>query len=112
MVSRRLREIITAVVGAIFLVIGPVAPAAVAAPANGLPASSDAILRWINDYRHRPDPNRLPAVVHALSQMQAFKDAETCGAYVGFIAGVLGSNPTRAQMLVDKMLSIAPGDRW
>ncbi|MGH6674070.1 MAG: hypothetical protein ACRECV_19145 [Xanthobacteraceae bacterium] len=112
MVSRRLREIITAVVGAIFLVIGPVAPAAAAAPANGLPASSDAILRWINDYRHRPDPNRLPAVVHALSQMQAFKDAETCGAYVGFIAGVLGSNPTRAQMLVDKMLSIAPGDRW
>jgi hypothetical protein len=31
----------------------------------------------------------LPAVVQALSAMQAFKDAETCGAYIGFIAGVL-----------------------
>ena len=84
------------------------APAAAAAT----PLSTDAILRWINDYRRKPDPDRLPALVRSLSALQAFKDAETCGAYIGFIAGVLGSNPARAKRLVGDMLSIAPADHW
>jgi hypothetical protein len=88
------------------------AATAVAAPANAAPLSTDAILKWINDYRHRPDPDRLPALVHALSGLQAFKDAETCGAYVGFIAGVLGANPARAKALIAKMVTITPADRW
>ena len=41
--------------------------------------------------------------------MQAFKDAETSGAYIGFIAGVLGANPDRADALIAKMLTIAAG---
>ena len=41
--------------------------------------------------------------------MQAFKDAETCGAYIGFIAGVLGANPARAESLVAKMLADRSG---
>ncbi len=90
-----------------------VAPAAATAPPAGtMPLSTDMILRWINDYRHRPDPARLPMVVKALSGLQAFKDSETCGAYIGFIAGVLGTNPTRAPQLINSMLSIAPSDRW
>ncbi len=89
-----------------------VAPAAAAAPAHAGVPSTNMILKWINDYRHRPDPERLPLLVHALSDMQAFKDSETCGAYVGFIAGVLGSDPERAEDLVQKMVSIAPADRW
>ena len=84
----------------------------VAAPARAAPPSTDTILKWINDYRLRPEPDRLPMLVNALSEMQAFKDSETCGAYIGFIAGVLGSNPARAKSLVAKMLSIAPADRW
>ena len=89
-----------------------VAPAAAAAPPAASPMSTDAILKWINDYRHRPDPDRLPLVVRALSEMQAFKDSETSGAYVGFIAGVLGANPVRATALVTEMLAIAPADHW
>ena len=50
--------------------------------------------------------------MRALSERQAFKDAETSGAYLGFIAGVLGANPDRAAMLVAKMLPIAPADHW
>jgi hypothetical protein len=88
------------------------APTAAAAPPAASPMSTDAILKWINDYRHRPDPDRLPLVVHALSEMQAFKDSETSGAYVGFIAGVLGANPVRATALVTEMLPIAPADHW
>jgi hypothetical protein len=88
------------------------APATAAAPPAAAPLSTDAILKWINDYRHKPDPDRLPVLVRALSEMQAFKDSETCGAYVGFIAGVLGANPARAAALVSEMMPIATADHW
>ena len=73
---------------------------------------TDAILKWINGYRHKPDAEDLPVVVHALSAMQAFKDAESSGPYIGFIAGVLGANPARAENLTLKMISIDPADHW
>ncbi len=89
-----------------------VAPAvAVPRPSAAL-NSTDAILKWINAYRAKPEPEALPVLVRALSERQAFKDAETSGAYIGFIAGVLGANPDRAAMLVAKMLPIAPADHW
>jgi len=90
----------------------PTLAAAAAAPPNAAFNSTDAMLRWINAYRHKPDPDGLPDVVRALSQLQAFKDAETSGAYIGFIAGVLGANPDRAEQLVARMLLIDPADHW
>ena len=97
---------------ALALVVAVIASAA-AAPSPSRPfASTDAILKWINDYRHKPEPEELPAVVHALSAMQAFKDAESSGAYIGFIAGVLDGKPDGAEVLVAKMLSIDPADHW
>jgi hypothetical protein len=97
---------------ALALAIALVVPAA--AERQSVPAfhSTDALLKWINEYRRKPDPDGLPAVVRALSGMQAFKDAETSGAYIGFIAGVLGGNPERAEILVSKMLPIVASDHW
>ena len=46
-----------------------------------------------------PDPARVPAAVRALSQMGALREPESAGAFVGFIAGVIGSNPARAEEL-------------
>ncbi len=113
MVAGFLRSTLATVFALLALTILVIAPAFAAAPPGGaMPLSTDTILRWINDYRHRPDPERLPMVVKALSGLQAFKDSETCGAYIGFIAGVLGANPTRAPRLLNAMLSIAPSDRW
>jgi hypothetical protein len=90
-----------------------VAPAAAAEPPGASPLNStDGLLKWINGYRERPDPEGLPAVVRALSALQAFKDAETSGAYIGFIAGALGANPGCAQRLITKMLTIDPADHW
>ncbi len=112
--SRTGAALVAALALVIALVIALVAPAAAVEmtvptrPFN----STDAILKWINDYRHKPDPQQLPAVVRALSAMQAFKDAETSGAYIGFIAGVLGSTPDTAENLILKMLSIDPSDDW
>ena len=89
-----------------------VQPAAAAAPPSKALNSTDSILKWINNYRHDPAPEDLPAVVRALSRMQSFKDAESSGAYIGFIAGVLGSNPDRAAILIEEMLPIDPADHW
>ena len=103
----------SAVIALLALTIVFAAPVAAAEPPTGaMPLSTDTILKWINGYRLRPDPERLPMVVRALSGVQAFKDSETSGAYIGFIAGVLGTNPTRGPQLVDAMLSISPSDRW
>jgi len=89
-----------------------VAPARAASPANPALNSTDIMLKWINAYRGKPEPDGLPVLVRGLSDLQAFKDAETCGAYVGFIAGVLGANPDRADTLIGKMLTIQPADQW
>jgi hypothetical protein len=86
--------------------------AAASPPPSTALNSTDAILKWINNYRHKPEPDSLPAVVRTLSAMQAFKDAESSGPYIGFIAGVLGSNPDRAEELIAKMLPISPPDHW
>jgi hypothetical protein len=88
------------------------APAAAARLPDTTLTSTDTLLKWINDYRHKPDPDALPAAVRSLSGMQAFKDSESSGAYIGFIAGVLGANPDRAEILVAGMLPISAADHW
>lgn len=83
-----------------------------AATPNAPLTSTDSILKWINAYRQHPSPGNLPALVRTLSAMQAFKDTETSGAYIGFIAGVLGANPARAQFLIAETLQVMPDDHW
>ena len=106
---RRTAVLSIAIVAVVLLCGAPATAAPGSAPAFN---STDAILKWINAYRARPEPEALPVLVRALSERQAFKDAETSGAYLGFIAGVLGANPDRAAMLVARMLPIAPADHW
>jgi hypothetical protein len=114
MVDRSLRRAAAGFVACFVVAFAlvPMAPAAAASPPNAALNSTDGMLRWINAYRVKPDPDGLPGVVRSLSEMQAFKDAETSGAYVGFIAGVLGANPARAADLVARMLPIQPADHW
>jgi hypothetical protein len=74
-------------------------------------ASSEHILRWINGYRLRPEPGKLPAAVKAMSELGVFRDMDTAGIYVGFMAGVLHTNPKRAEELVEKMYPMPPEDQ-
>jgi hypothetical protein len=67
---------------------------------------------WFDDYRHKPDPSRLPTAIKALSGFGALRDPEAGGFYVGFVAGVLRANPKQAERLVDKMLPLPPADQW
>jgi hypothetical protein len=71
----------------------------------------DAVSRWVANYRTKPDPNRLPAAVRALSALGTLKEPEGAGVYVGFVAGVLGANPNRAEDLIARMIPIAPADQ-
>jgi hypothetical protein len=74
--------------------------------------TADSVMRWINNYRLKPEPMRLPAAVRTMSALGAFKDVESSGVHVGFIAGVLGANPVRAEKLVTKMLNLPETDHW
>src|SRR6188508_2844480 len=74
--------------------------------------STDSVLRWINSYRVKPDPASVPDVVQALSRMGAFKDPETAGPYIGFIAGVLAANPDRAEELIGRMFPLPDENHW
>lgn len=86
---------------------------ATAAPLRpGELASSDAVLRWINTYRLKPDPANMPAAMQAMSQLSGLRDPESAGVHVGFVAGVLGANPARTDALVSKLLALPSEDRW
>lgn len=95
------------------LVAGAISQTAVASPQR--PAeflSSDEVLTWINGYRHKPDPHRLPLAIKATSRFGGLRDPESAGVFVGFIGGVLGSNPDIAGDLIAKSFPINPEDDW
>ncbi len=91
---------------------------ALCGPAAAVPArapdlsTTDAVLRWINGYRAKPDVARVPAAVRTLSQLGALRDSETSAVYVGFVAGIIGSHPQQAGELIEKMLPIKAEDHW
>jgi hypothetical protein len=102
---------------AVLVLLAPAPPAPAATPSKNPgrltdPYSSDAVLRWIWTYRSHPDPKSLPVAVRALSRFGAFKDPESAGVFVGFMAGVLGSNPRQAETLIAKTLPLPPEDDW
>jgi len=103
-----MRRLIAA--GLFALISVPPAGAALLRPADL--ASTNTVLHWINSYRDAPDPKGVPAAMRALSRFGAFNDPERCGAYVGFLAGVIGTNPDRADGLIAGMLSMQERDHW
>jgi hypothetical protein len=75
-------------------------------------ASLSAVQRWIYNYRAKPDPVHVPAAVRVLFKAQTFKDPESAGIYLGFIAGAIGANPAKAEQLVDSLFPLPPEDEW
>jgi hypothetical protein len=51
-------------------------------------------------------------MIKAMSQRGSFKDPETAGVYIGFLAGVLHDNPAKAQALIGKILPLPFEDQW
>lgn len=71
-------------------------------------ASPEAIGRWINGYRGKPEPNKLPELFHAMAGLGMFGDIDTAGLYLGFIGGMLAENPVKAQELVARIFPLSP----
>lgn len=74
-------------------------------------AKSEELLTWINGYRLKPEPKRLPEAVKAMIKSSVTKDMDQAGVYIGFVAGVLGSNPDDAEKLVSDMFPLDPNDQ-
>jgi hypothetical protein len=88
-------------------------PANAALPPDLDPNASLAVVqRWIYNYRAKPDYAHVPAAVRVLFHAQTFKEPENAGIYLGFIAGAIGSNPARAEQLVDSFFPVPPEDEW
>src|SRR3979490_3190055 len=99
-----------ALVTGMLLLIQP-AHAAVA-PELDPSASLSVVQQWIYNYRARPDYAHAPAAVRVLFHAQSFKEPENSGIYLGFIAGAIGSNPAKAEQLVNSFFPLHPEDEW
>jgi hypothetical protein len=86
--------------------------AGVARAAVAEPAPAERVLSWIKSYRDKPEPDLLPEAVRVLAASGAFQEPDAAGVFVGFMAGVVGSNPGKAERLVGAMLRIDPEDNW
>jgi hypothetical protein len=53
----------------------------------------------------------MPDLVRAASAMGIFRDMETAGVYVGFMAGVIEANPRKAEALIGRMFPLPPEDQ-
>ncbi len=108
--------IIAAVLAVVCLAVSSLAVcagASAAPPPRGktLFGGPQDILRWINTYRAKPTPDRLPEAVKAMSAFALFRDLDSSGVYIGFMAGVLGDNPDKADKLVAGMFPMPPEDQ-
>ncbi len=88
----------------------PAVPAAPGGRAEFL--SRAAVVDWMDHYRFKPQPARLPEAILALSETGAFREPEAAGFHVGFVAGVLGANSKQAEQLTNRMTKLPPADQW
>src|SRR6201990_3361369 len=75
-------------------------------------ASLGVVQQWIYNYRAKPDYAHVPAAVRVLFHSQSFREPENAGIYLGFIAGAIGSNPAKAEQLVNSFFPVPPEDEW
>src|SRR5579871_4006530 len=106
--SSQMRSV--ALATALFILI-PSAHAAVT-PEIDPRASLSVVQQWIYNYRAKPDYAHVPAAVRVLFHAQTFKEPENAGIYLGFIAGAIGSNPAKAEALVNSLFPVPPEDEW
>jgi len=71
----------------------------------------EILLQWINDYHRNPEPERLAEAYKAMRDLNLLKDVDAAGIYVGFIAGVIGANPDKAEKLISDMFPMPPPDQ-
>lgn len=103
------------VIALVLLGVVAITSAVEAAPPRGKQAAPlqrpEQVLAWINTYRAKPEPQRLPEAIRNLAAAGAFRELDTAGVYIGFAAGVLAANPAKAESLVAAMFPMPPEDQ-
>ncbi len=74
-----------------------------AAEQQGAFSSPEKLMDWVTTYRKHPNPSRVPAAVHAMLDYGLLADEEKEWFCIGFIAGVLGTNPKDGPALIPRM---------
>ena len=74
--------------------------------------TKEGVLAWMNAYDPKHDLARAPSVMKTASDLGVLSDPEGAGMYVGFMAGLIGSNPKNADAIVGKLLAMRPADHW
>jgi hypothetical protein len=69
-------------------------------------ASAEKLLDWVTNYRQHPNASRVPAAVHAMNDFGLFGDEDKEWFCIGFIAGVLGTNPKDGPALIPRMFPL------
>ncbi len=69
------------------------------------------IFVWFDTYQDDPKPARVSAAVHDMRRLGLFKDLDQAGLLIGFVAGVLGDNQSKAEKLVAKMFPMPPREQ-
>lgn len=108
---RRLLVLLVACLGLAVPLALSIPLASAAPPPKARPLTSQDLLKWINSYRLKPEPEKLSEAVRAMSGIGLFRDLDASGVYVGFIAGVLGDNPGKAEAMIAKMFPMPPEDQ-
>jgi hypothetical protein len=102
-------------VGPVFFASAAAQPLAQPRPVAVRPGEFAAVgdvQRFMYEYRMKPSIARVPGAIRALSRLGTLKDPEGSGIYLGFIAGVIGSNPAKADDIIAKTLPLTPQDQW
>src|ERR1700687_5651089 len=99
-----------ALVATLYVLIQPAAAAVT--PEVDPRASLGVVQQWIYNYRAKPDYAHVPAAMRVLFHTQSFKEPENAGIYLGFLAGAIGSNPAKAEQLVNSLFPVPPEDEW
>jgi hypothetical protein len=96
----------------IVAILALLAPASATPTPLGDSVSPEAALRWMSNYRANPDPTSVPTLVRSLTRLGALRDPEAAGTYVGFVSGVIGANPGKAEELIAKMFPMPDETQW
>ncbi|MGC1711420.1 MAG: hypothetical protein WA717_07465 [Methyloceanibacter sp.] len=77
-----------------------------AAEQQGAFSSPEKLMDWVTTYRKHPNPSRVPPAVHAMLDYGLLADEEKEWFCIGFIAGVLGTNPKDGPALIPRMFPL------
>ena len=77
-----------------------------AAEQQGAFSSPEKLMDWVTTYRKHPNPSRVPPALHAMLDYGLLADEEKEWFCIGFIAGVLGTNPKDGPALIPRMFPL------